>query len=512
MFLPWRSQSERRAEAINRNRPRVEFDSDGLVAKVHLPEANGGGTRLFERQGGNLTRIYDVDGAGKLRREIYPSQTDGWKAIVVNNDGSFDYINREGRYVRWQANDRIIEHNADRTLRSVTLADGSRREFEYDENKKVSSIRDTKIVRAGSQIEEWRQVGNSDRLAPVSRTPWNERSSITLHSNNSGDYTYMAADGRHHVAKTSDLALRNLDSPPVNTARARLEQLVASSGLNVTQFKSYMNQFELRCENAFLEGRKSPNTIQISQAYKGLADLLEPGKSKYFTPAYCKRIAMQTMANLANPEKFINQGVGTKTCTMATAETFTAFGHPEKYVDLILQMAHTGEYRTTRNSVIRPLWKAIRPGKAQEGWDPDSGKDVRNIPSRIFQATACTLFRPGYIHGSPGLRAEHSVAAAREITGHWMPCFLRGHLPSAKELLYLKSLGVFPIGICTQQRAPSGHIQTILDVRERFDNRQKRNVVEVYLNDSHGAKSKVGWVSLEKLHRRQLERGERKTA
>lgn len=485
---------------------RVDKNSDNLVTKVQLPASIGGGTRIFEYEGAAVRRIVDTDSTGKKSKEIYSlEKTNDWKSVTVKSDGSFNYETVDGKLGHWQPDGKIIEHNADGTLCSITFHDGSNRFFGYDNHKRITSITDTKMVMGGSRIEQW--VGDGNTLESVPQKPWrDERSSILVIKN--GNYFYRDLDGRSRVAKVDDLLLKNLDSSQLHRARLELETIGKASGLNMARFRSYLDHFEKRCAEAHRQGMKAPNALQIVQTYNNLSALLQTPRKPYFHPSYCRQLAMETLGNLAYPKEHINQGVGNLTCNITTGEKFMAWRYPEKYANLVKQIAHTGEYRPGRGEpVIRPVRQTISPGPNQRGWDADRdlARDKRNGASKIVQATGIASIRAGYRGGDPQFGTREILAATRKLTGHWMPYFTEGHLPSARELLYLKSQGEFPIGVVTRS---GNHVQTIFDVRERYLAGQRRNVIDVLLNDSHGINHIPGWISLEALHRRQRERPE----
>lgn len=240
------------------------------------------------------------------------------------------------------------------------------------------------------------------------------------------------------------------------------------------------------------------------------------------------RLCEEGLYNMATPTR-INQG-SNPTCNMTTGEIYIASRQPDKYADVLKQVALNGKLKTTTGKEVTVHPSGLTPTQEEGAFDPEADYkyNCRNWASHVMQIYGINSFTQfqapnanpvlsawghQYLGGdnNPGMGGDAIKQAVRELSGADMPYFDHLVAPTEEQLWRYKEEGNFPVGIPTlyanipQLGLSEQHVQTIQDVRE-VDGR-----TQVFLDDQNGLPNDAGWVSLEQLYAQQRLRGPAQT-
>lgn len=498
----------------------AELDGAGRVTRSGTSDSK---YRSFEYDGYDLVKATDVDGK-KQPTVIYDAadKKDISSAQVINGD-SLLLVRGGGKDAEVQAPNGALVKLDDQTRPvDVTMPNGNKREFDYDAEGQISGYRDTKIgvekdgKTPRTSVESWTRTPEGDfaGTAADGKPITQRRQDLAVDIN--GDVRYKATDKNgeaptDRVAHASDL-VRPSEGQVVREARAHLEEIAAANGVNMERFRGHMDYFEERSRKWAETGLKGPSEAQIAKTYENLSKLMEGSGKDVFNKADRAKLAEEAMYNISTPWK-INQGYN-PTCNMTTGEVYIASRAPEKYAEILGQVASTGMYRTAGGKEVNPGIRAFQPTPEERNFDPDRQyqSNTRNWASHIVQHVGINAFT-GYAQRgvmpswgqwyygngqNPCMGGDAIKESVRDLTGHDMPYIPHGVAPTAEQLMQYKRDGNFPVGIPTLYSGGSEqHVQTIHNVR------QENGRTEVYLDDQNGQGNDRGWVPLDQLYARQ---------
>ncbi len=484
---------------------KVEIDNKGLVRKVSI---NKGDCRTFDWTDGVLTKVTDITRAGlTCIWERKAGELESRKNIRVGGQGDLRYDNPDGTSVIERSNFARVRLNADGKVTDVTQPNGSTRTFSYNINKELITITDCQKTKKGDYSQTWIAQTNADGrpnstfVSPGKDGKQRIRDIIGIADN--GDYQYRGANGKLHFAPADRLRHRtgSFDSGDIEEARSNLEDMARSHKVNMKRLTRYMDQLEKRCRQGASDGMKVPGEEQIARTYETMSRLLEgSGHKNFLNEKQRIKVCEQAMQNIAFP-KHIDQGQN-PTCNITTGEIYTASRRPERYADLMKQIAFSGkfEYKDGKGKThtVRPPNRGLFPGYEEAHFNIDRAhKDgTRSWASKIFQVTAINSVTPGYSGGDPSFGIDRILSGTRRVSGDKMPYV--GHRGGASlqmvpesTLWRLKKEGNLPCGVVTMGFA---HVQVIHDVRKR------NGRTEVWLGNQWGEANDPGWISMRRLH------------
>lgn len=170
-------------------------------------------------------------------------------------------------------------------------------------------------------------------------------------------------------------------TPAVASARDKFKEAAKKAGIKDTRVNDYLKALDGRA------GKYGLTATQIDTALDNLRAVLEfTGAGSPFDQATRVALVETALHNIAIPTE-IDQGYH-PTCNITTVEIFVASKHPDKYTDLIKQVALKGKYMTSEGKEVTPPTKAITPGRDEKAYDLDKpNNDKRNHSSQVFQMT-----------------------------------------------------------------------------------------------------------------------------
>jgi hypothetical protein len=172
---------------------------------------------------------------------------------------------------------------------------------------------------------------------------------------------------------------RQQPAKSLDTARKELFDTARASGIDITKVDEYSKALEARAA----EYRLKPE--QIARTYENVSALFAAKTNATFTAAETNRLGLETLFNVAY-NKAINQS-SHSTCNVTTVEVYAASKEPEKYSDLVKQVALTGEWRSA-GGVVHPPAESLKKGRDELAFNLNSPfEDNRNFTSLIVQNT-----------------------------------------------------------------------------------------------------------------------------
>lgn len=168
---------------------------------------------------------------------------------------------------------------------------------------------------------------------------------------------------------------------PAKSARDLFLEAAKKAGLKESRVKEYLKSLDARAS------KYGVKQDQIDAALNNLRAILEDSGAKSpFDEAQRKNLVETALHNIAVPTE-IDQGYH-PTCNITTVEVYVASKHPDKYTDLVKQVALQGKYMTAEGKEVTPPKKAIKPGRDEKAYDLDKpSNDKRNHSSQVFQMT-----------------------------------------------------------------------------------------------------------------------------
>lgn len=491
--------------------PRVRVEAIGNPAKpdcVKFSFRASAESKIYTRTGQQEWRVRDGRGKelGIWKGDIRTNGQDsvsykgvretGWHVMV--KDGSELFASLNGALSKIDQRGRLAQ---------VRHADGSTLSLQRDNSGQP--VRLTESKRGGATVI-WNKAVDSKwyTYPPSADGPrWN----LTTYKN--GAVEYSDKKGRHligtdgvdrlkpvwPVGRLDDRARPRVDdraNPRVSPERAlllaaRREALGLSDRLPTEKaklFKQHAREFETRILREKQSGLKVPSDKQIAETYKTISNLL----SDLNRPRFGK-LATELMHNVARPRDINQRG---PTCNAAVVEVWMASRHPEKLAKMVSSAAREGSVVTADGRTVKLPDKARIPGPGQAAFDLRTGgpSGERNWASQLAQKGLINLIKPGYTDGPPHMNRSDIIESSRQATGERVQFFPWGHVPTAQELLRLRSQGDFPVIIATNTNRAQSHVVTIHDVR------QTASGVEV-LRDNQYGRHRDGWITLAQLAR-----------
>lgn len=510
--------------------PGISRDAQGRIAEIVYPD--GKSYRSFQRDSdGNLTAIVSKNDTGTNRFE---KQGDKWYCNVdgikvpmpgdiklsEQGDVSTDWgngtsqIDKSDGSFQTETKTPIRNSNGDTAysitttdsqgrILNVTLPNGSSRVFAFNDNKEVISITDSRKSSQGERVETWTRQTNPDgSLSDIFATQRPNGKTLIRESVNikpNGDYDYRGPDGKEHTS-ASDFLRSASGSADVDEARSRLEEVARNHNMNLKRFTKFMDEFERRCAKGAEEKMQVPNDEAVAKTYDSLSKLLEGNGKNFLNDKQRVKVAEQAMHNIAYPNQ-IDQGQN-PTCSITTGEIYTASRRPERYANLLEQIATTGKYTFEdakgRDRTVKPPRSGLLPGQEESSYNLDhANENERNWASKIVQVTAVNTIEPGYTSGIPsGANIDGILKMTKNISGDKMPYTGYGNMGEPRgvkesTLIKLKESGNFPVGVMT---LGGEHVQVIRDVRI-----ENGKVKSVLLDNSWGKENDHGWISMRQL-------------
>ncbi len=366
-----------------------KYDTKGKLTEVR---AVNGDTRSFGYDGDQVISITDKTGKITTTRERKAS-SDEWtvggtketrKDFKVNADGSLEFKNGAGEKVKETGGFAKLTFNAKDQLLKAEFATGSTRVFGY-KNDKLTVVTDTVKTEKDSRVTEWKRDGDTDTFKSK-ESSGKVRTRENIIPSENGDITYSGTDKKNHTSRAFDLERLArgeivVGSESVQEARERLVEAAEKKGIKSDRFESYLNTLE-KCSK-----RYNSKPEQIALALDNLADILtSKDKSPLYSEDQLKQIVETGLHNIAIPTE-IDQGYH-PTCNVTTVEVYSAARRPDKYTELLKQIALTGKYKTADGSTVTPPVKALTPGRDEKSYDLDKPNiDKRNIASMVIQMT-----------------------------------------------------------------------------------------------------------------------------
>ena len=362
------------------------------------------------------------------------------------------------------------------------------------------------------------------------------------------DQTKPADNKEQPDRETSDRQEATIRSENWQEASRSFRAAAQTNGLNTDRLEKYLNNL------GAMSQRYGTSPEQLAKALDNLTEILSATGSPLYSRAELNKIVETGMHNIANPTE-IDQGYH-PTCNVTTTEVYAAARYPERYTDLLRQVALSEKYTTAAGTTLKLPENALRPGRDEKEYDLDKpNADKRNLASQIYQMTAVNgVYELGkhssekdgkdngtrYIMGEfrtkpipngwinigedllvdrngrskmrggepidgPEFIQSDVLAASEMILGKKMPyigepykleteSYWHFDLPTRERLFQAKQDGLFPMGVPTIRGA---HVQTIHDVASDISGK-----TWVLLDNQKGI-NKDGWVTLEDLHRTQ---------
>jgi len=229
----------------------------------------------------------------------------------------------------------------------------------------------------------WTRVGNSDMWKSAGLAEKRMAAQVSA----DGNYSYVDTNGLMHKFTLDESEVlsrpgRKLSADALHAGESLKDaaQLAISDPAQLKEFDKDISKFELRAQAQDLDDKV------IASSLMGMAALLDTNKSSYLPASDRIDIAEQAMHNLATPRS-TDQG-GHNTCGATSAEVLLSAKYPDRLVDLLNQIADTGEYKTAKGLVIKPSAQSLKADKEASSFDPydaDASEGVRSFVGQLVQ-------------------------------------------------------------------------------------------------------------------------------
>ena len=544
---------------VDKDRIHRQYDAENKLAIISQPN---GDSRVLKYTNGELSSIQDrIGGSEKtwLRLAGGNNWSDGVKqetrnSLKIETDGSMRFNNADGNAVREKTDLSRVTYDQQNRPSVVNFPSGSSRTFNY-KGGELDSVTDSMRAYGKDTSTTWTREGNSNLFKSVAANGKTRTREMGA-PNENGDYTYKTADGKDHTAKVRDverLARGEIavGSESVQEARDRFLDAAKERGLKMDRLEKYINEMDATSQ------RYGTKPEQIAKSLDNLSDILSAEKSPLYSKEELSTIVETGAHNIARPTE-IDQGYH-PTCNVTTTEVYAAARHPERYTDLLKQVAMSGSYKTSYGQTVTPPTAALLARRDEKMYDLDKPNvDRRNMASMIYQMTAVNgVYELGkhssqkdqkdngvrYIMGEvrkqqipngyvdlgedllvdkngrqkmgrngqpvdgPEFIQDDVVTASEMICGEKMPyigspykrsdeAHWRFDIATPERLFKAKADGQFPLGVPTIRGA---HVQTIHDVTK-----DSKGQTWVLLDNQHG-QAKDGWVTIDELKQTQTQ-------
>lgn len=393
-------------------------------------------TRIEEKKGGKST-VWDKDPAA----DIWTSQTRPGETLrnVTLDDDAYTFV-----------------HLKDDVTIDVRYFDGATRTFERDKNNELSKV--TESTRGGN-VTTWTRQAGTDKWSDGFSTE--ERQTVGV--NVSGKYEFTHTNGQRQIFKldgTEDVQRRKRTVPEeVERSGVKLWNELYKQVTDPKERNSFRLDMEAFNKRAAVNGITDDQIVKTFDTITAL--LQQDDKTSQVKKEERVELAKQLMRHVAHP-RAIDQGYH-GTCNVATIQVVLAAKQPEKFVDVVKQVAITGEYRTPGNTVIKLDANSMKPdwqARYYKPYDPARNTGGRSFASQLFNVTAVNTFytTQGYnrryeqrapegpedtgerlfdttsgaeVERSPGLTTANMSEVSRQITGNRIPIFQTNEMADA---------------------------------------------------------------------------------
>lgn len=397
----WQSEQQTDETRIN-----LKIDPTGLVSWEDVPgnvitkATDGTTTRLNINN--SVTRLDSSDRVIFLRKDnnedIFASyRKNKLSQIEIHNGAMVEKWNLDAKgewtspgstvvRSRYNITEDGIESFVARDKGNVThisYPDGTSRSFEYTNGQlsKVSELPRNTVWQLDSKTGKWQS--NS-----VSET----RSAARVSSQ--GEYSYVDEHGYKKTFKfdgTEDY-YKNLQGAPKKAIHDAQRQLFATADGRIhdlnhrKQFKNDIEEFQRRADSAGV----SPD--RVVKTMHELDSLLRYRKHSFLSHENREKLALEVAYHVAMP-RTIDQSKF-DTCGAATAEVVTASKYPDRFANLIRQIADRGNYVSAQNQLIRPLKNSLLADTDSQNFKTHDNSGERSYASQLFQTVGIDAALP----------------------------------------------------------------------------------------------------------------------
>lgn len=375
---------------------RIELDSFQRVMRSKLADKT------------ELKCGYDANTFNRLE------ETKNGTTVVWNRDattGVWTSPSRAGESRRHVAVDgdagyRYVELKNDE-VSAIRYIDGNLRAFERDA-KNITKVSET----TPSGTVTWNQAKGSDSWGNGSVTE--DRTGVQVSTD--GEYKFVRDDGltqKYLLDGTEDLEPKQVVSPEkVEKASAKLWDVIQKNLPDADQ-KNFQKDMEAFYRRASI---LQVSDDQVAKTFDAITSLIEhDDKTSYLKKDDRLELAKQVMRHVAYP-RAVDQGYH-DTCNVTTVQVVLAARHPEKFADVVREVATTAKFTTTNGTKFDIDAQSMRPdwqSKLYKPYDPARNNYGRSFASQLFQVTAVNAY-----YSSKGLnrRYEQRAGEGPEDTG-----------------------------------------------------------------------------------------------
>ena len=288
-----------------------------------------------------LNKITTSDGTGNTT-VWQPDQKQDWTA--ANNTA----VRKQYKLTEDGIESYIESKNSQIT--NIQYPDGTKRFFDYN-GTGLDKIKEF------PQNTTWQKSATGDAWSDGTVSETRKFSNVS----EDGTLTYSDAAGYKHSFNfdgTESLFKHRAGRPSQQeiNAQTKLFQAADSSikdDMQRQQFKNDISDFELRAQT-----QNIPQATVV-RTFQELTALLKHPHQSFLEQTEREQLAREAAFHLANP-RTINQNKF-NTCGVATAEVLTAAKYPDRFANLIRQVADHGSYVTAQGKVIKPPKSTLQP-------------------------------------------------------------------------------------------------------------------------------------------------------
>ncbi len=333
-------------------------------------------TRLEEKSGGTNT-IWEKD----VTTGVWTSSTkpgESRRQMSLEDEGSFSYVALK-----------------DDNVTSIRYFDGTRRDFHRTDNSLSKVVETTR-----NSTTTWERTAGTDKWSNGTFTE--ERQAVGV--SNKGEYSFRRKDDKqiYKFDATEDLERIKKSAPEkVEEAGIKLWNLIQKHVPDSKERNNFRVDMEAFYKRADVNGVSDD---QVAKAFDALSALIGSDDAKSFLKNDQRvELSKQLLRHVAYP-RAIDQGFHS-TCNVTTVQVVMAAKQPEKFIDVVKQVALSGEYRTPGGTTVRPDANSLKPdwqAKLYKPYDPARNNSGRSFASQIFQVTAVNTY-----YASQGLNRRY---------------------------------------------------------------------------------------------------------